>query len=435
MLDVSARAVARLAVPAALSVILNNAFRVVDQHAAGWLGTPEQAAVGSTTFVLILAFAAWGLVGMGTGPVVARVTGARDLAGRRRVVGSALAGASIAGAIVLGAMWVSAPLTARALGLDAEVAELTARYLRTLALVGLPMALAPVVDAAFIAMGRTALPMALQGLATLLNIVLNIVLLRWMGWGIEGLAVASGVSRLIATSIGLIALGRSVELAPGDLIPGEALQRIARVGTPMAANTAFYALVYWALLRTSISPLGPAVNAALGIGFSALEGFTWPLFHGLSLAVASLVGRALGAGRPELARQAIRTGLPLTTGAGIAAAAAFWFLSEPLCGAFTQDPEVLAQAVLYARVLAFSQLFVAWEAFAEGVLEGAGDTRSVLWLSSPLNLLRVPLAWAASGPLGLGAAGIWWVINLTTVAKAILKGARVAQGRWQRTEV
>lgn len=435
MLDVSARAVVRLAVPAALSVILNNAFRVVDQHAAGWLGTPEQAAIGSTTFVLILAFAAWGLVGMGTGPVVARVTGARDRDGRRGAVGSALGGAAIAGAFVLGAMWLAAPLTAQALGLDAEVASLTVRYLRTLAVVGLPMALAPVVDAAFIAMGRTALPMALQGLSTLLNVGLNLLLLRWAGWGIEGLAVASGVSRLIATGIGVVVLGRSVGLTPRDLLPGEALQRIARVGAPIAANTAFYALVYWALLRTSISPLGPAVNAALGIGFSALEGFTWPLFHGLSLAVASLVGRALGAGRPELARQAIRTGVPLSTGAGLAAAAAFWFLPEHLCGAFTQDPEVLEQAVLYARVLAFSQLFVAWEALAEGVLEGAGDTRSVLWLSSPLNLLRVPLAWAAAGPLGLGAAGIWWVINLTTVAKAVLKGARVAQGRWQRIEV
>ena len=396
MLDVSARAVVRLAVPAALSVILNNAFRVVDQHAAGWLGTPEQAAIGSTTFVLILAFAAWGLVGMGTGPVVARVTGAQDRDGLRGAVGSALGGAGIAGAVVLGAMWLAAPLTAQALGLEAEVASLTVRYLRTLAVVGLPMALAPVVDAAFIAMGRTALPMALQGLSTLLNVVLNFLLLRWWGWGIEGLAVASGVSRLIATGIGVVVLGRSVGLAPRDLLPGEALRRIARVGVPIAANTAFYALVYWALLRTSISPLGPAVNAALGIGFSALEGFTWPLFHGLSLAVASLVGRALGAGRPELARQAIRTGLPLSTVAGLAAAAAFWFLSEHLCGAFTQDPEVLEQAVLYARVLAFSQLFVAWEALAEGVLEGAGDTRSVLWLSSPLNLLRVPLAWVSA---------------------------------------
>ena len=435
MLDVSARAVARLAVPAALSVILNNAFRVVDQHAAGWLGTAEQAAIGSTTFVLILGFALWGLVGFGTGPLVARVTGAGDIEGRRRIIGNAVSGAAAAGGVVLGAGWLFAPGIAAALGLEAEVAALTVRYLRTLAIVGLPMALAPVVDAAFIAMGRTALPMALQAVATVLNIAMNLVFLRVFGWGIEGLALASGLSRLAAVAVGLLALWWAVRPRLADLFPDVALRRIARVGAPIAANTAFYALVYWALLNVAISPLGPAVNAALGIGFSALESVTWPLFHGLSLAVASLVGRALGAGRPDLARRAVRLGLPLSTGAGLVAALAFWFGAAPLCGLFTRDPAVLEQAVLYARVLAFSQLFVAWEALAEGVLEGAGDTRAVLWLSSPLNLLRVPLAWAAAGPLGLGAAGIWWAINLTTIAKALLKGARVAQGHWERVEV
>ena len=77
------------------------------------------------------------------------------------------------------------------------------------------------------------------------------------------------------------------------------------------------------MLFTSISPLGPHVNAALGIGFSALEGFTWPCFYGLSLATASLVGRYLGAGRPDLARSTVRLALPLATILGLVATAAF----------------------------------------------------------------------------------------------------------------
>ena len=79
----------------------------------------------------------------------------------------------------------------------------------------------------------------------------------------------------------------------------------------MALGVAAYAGVYWAMLRTSISPLGPEINAALGIGFSALEGITWPIFHGLSIAVASLVGRYLGAGRRELAFATVRLALPV----------------------------------------------------------------------------------------------------------------------------
>jgi MATE family multidrug resistance protein len=200
-------------------------------------------------------------------------------------------------------------------------------------------------------------------------------------------------------------------------------------------NTALYAGVYWALLALAISPLGPEVNAALGIGFSALEGFTWPLFHGISLAVASEVGRRLGAGQPEQAVRAARLGLPLSTTAGVLAAMVFFWGAEPLCGLFTEDPVVLEQAVLYAQILAFSQLFVAWEAWSEGVLAGAGDTATVLVWSAPLNLLRVPLGWGLAMGLGWGAAGVWWAINLTTVAKALGKSWAVWRGRWKHVEL
>ena len=74
----------------------------------------------------------------------------------------------------------------------------------------------------------------------------------------------------------------------------------------MGLGVAAYALTYWGILATTVSPLGPHVNAALGIGFSALEGVTWPAFHGFSLAIASLVGRSLGAKRPDLAWVSIR---------------------------------------------------------------------------------------------------------------------------------
>ena len=79
---------------------------------------------------------------------------------------------------------------------------------------------------------------------------------------------------------------------------------------------------------------------------------------------------------------------------------------------------------------------VALEALEEGILGGAGDTRAVFWGSVPYNLARVPLAWyaSASAGLGLGAAGIWWTINVTTGLKALVKGVSVIGGRWSRID-
>jgi len=189
------------------------------------------------------------------------------------------------------------------------------------------------------------------------------------------------------------------------------------------------------LLRVAVSPLGPEVNAALGIGFGGLEAVTWPLFWGLSMALSSVVGRSLGAGRRDLAVRAVRLALPLSLAAGMVAALTFGLAARPLCGLFTSDPLVLANAVLYARVLAWSQPFVAIEALCEGVLEGAGDTAAVLWWSTPINVLRIPLAWGLAIALGMGAGGIWWAINLTTMAKALGKGGVVLRGRWRSVVV
>jgi len=432
---VTTRQVVTLALPAAASVLLNNAYRVIDQYAVQWLGVDAQAAVGACTFVLIAAFALFILSSAGAGALVARAVGAGDLEAERRVVGNALAGSVIIGVAVLVVIGFSADGIAVLVGLDGGAAEQMGRYLRWLAVCGLPLALAPTIDAIFIARGETVAVLVLQVIATVLNLLLNPLLIYTLDLGIGGAALATGISRTVSITIGLWLIRRRIHPRGADLELDATARRIARVGWPISLNTLYYAGVYWALLAFAISPLGPSVNAALGIGFSALEGFTWPVFWGVSQAVASLVGRQLGAGNPDEAVRTYHLAVPLMGGLGLAAALVFYFGAVPLCSLFTDDPLVLEHAILYARVLAFSQMFVAWEAMAEGVLQGAGDTRPVLRWSAPINILRVPLGWLAAFPLGFGAMGVWWVINLTTVAKCLGKWSVVHRGEWRTVRI
>jgi len=200
-------------------------------------------------------------------------------------------------------------------------------------------------------------------------------------------------------------------------------------------STLLFAGVYTAIIKWVIAPLGTPLNAALGIGFSVLEGFTWPVFWGFSVAIASIVGRALGAGQLPFAQSAIRYAFFMLTAAGLIASAIFWFGAEPLAQIFTQDPAVLQHTLLYAHILAFSQLFVAYEALSEGVLSGAGATLTIFLWSAPFNLLRIPLCWLFAIHYGYGAAAIWWVINATTVVKAGGKAYAVWRGKWKTLTV
>ncbi len=428
--SVSLGALVRLALPATAFTVLTHGFRAVDQYFIRTVSMEAQAAIGASVFVLVLFSGLAELVAAGAAPLVARASGAEDPDARRRALSAGIAGALGVAVLVALTGGLGSGLVVQALGLSGRTALEADRYLSWLSWTALPLVLTPLVDLCLLAMGRARAPMLLHGLSLALNIVLTPWMIHGLGLGVAGAALASNVSRAATTSVGLWWLARASGLRPADLLDLTALGRVLRIGTPMGLGTVLYALVYWALLETSISPLGPHVNAALGIGFSALEGVSWPCFHGVSLATASLVGRALGAGDPAAARTAIRRAFPILSGLGLAAGAIFYFAAVPLTGLFAADERVHAAAIEYATILAASQVFVAWEALYEGVLAGAGDTRAVFWTSVPLNLLRVPLSWALAFPLGLGAAGVWWAINLTTMVKAALKAWMVRSDGW-----
>ena len=152
---VSTKSVFLLAFPAALSVLLNNGFRIIDQFAVQWLGMEAQAAIGSVTFVLIAYFGLYALISAGTLPMVARATGAGDALWRRQIIGSAITGAVFLGLIVNSLSWLFAPQIARGLGLTGQPAALAATYLSWLAICCLPLVLAPVVDSIFVGLGQT----------------------------------------------------------------------------------------------------------------------------------------------------------------------------------------------------------------------------------------------------------------------------------------
>ncbi len=449
------RDVARLALPAVLSYVLNNAYRINDQYWVQGLGGAAQAALGASAFVLILHFSVVFLAVAGTLSLVARATGAADRELRDATVGQALSIVLAIGAVSALVLPARIPDVAALLGLEGAAAGAMTEYLGTLFLLTALVVAPTVVDAAMVGMGNTLLPMLLMLLALLVNFVLNPVLiygpeaaelgmplagpagavaerLGIEGRGMAGAALATGIARAVSSAVGLVLLRTvfGVHFAR-HLVPDlRRVASIARVGAPMAASIAFFALVYFALLRLVVTPLGDPVVAGLGLGFQVFEGVSFPCFLGISIACASLVGRSLGARDPDAAWRAVRSARRIGLGTGLAMTALFWAAARWLVPAFTDDPAVALETREYVFVLAFSQVFVAYEAVHEKTLVGAGTTRPALWISATGNALRVPLAWCLAGPAGLGSAGVWWAITATTALKATLLTAVVGRGRW-----
>ena len=435
-IDVGMRGVLLLAWPAILSYVLNNGYRINDQFWVQDLGAEAHAAIGASTPVLILNFAVIFLAVGGTLPLVARAVGAGEPLVRDDVIRHGLVLGGIIAAVLGVVGWLVTPVVAATMEVDARTTEQTVTYLRPIYLGIAPLVLAPIIDNIFIGLGNTKVPMILQAFAVGCNLVLNPILIygvgSWSGLGIAGAAAATCVSRTITTVLGLLALHRlhGVHLLGGGRPRPRRLWQMVRLGVPMALTIVFFAGVYVILLAVVIRPLGRDVMAGFGIGFNAFETVSFPFFLGIALAGSSLVGRSLGAGDEAGAWLAVRNVRRLGRLAGVVAAVLFWFAGRWIAPWFTDDPGVLEETIRYVGILAFSQLFVAEEIVNEKILYGAGHPGAILRISAPANLLRIPLAWVLSQPLGLAASGVWWAINATTYLKAALFYREVQRGRW-----
>ncbi len=430
--------VLRLAWPLSLSFLLTNAYRINDQFWIQGLGEHAQTAIGATFYVIIMNFALMFLAVGGTLALVSRATGAEDPQTRDSVARHAMLLAIAIGATLAFAVRPFTPEIVALLGLPDAAATLAEDYLGTIYLFSIPLALTPAVDNIFIGRGHTRIPMVLQFCAVGLNFALNPFLiygvdsLGFDGWGIRGAAVATGLSRTVAVTAGvaILRIGFGTSLVGSARPSLSRLFSIARISAPSSVSIAVYAGVYWAMLGLVLSRLDGSVTAGLGIGFQVFEGAAFPCYLGVSIAGASLVGRALGARDPDAAWSVVRATRLAGRVLGLSWAVVFLGAAPFVVGRFTAAPEVAAQTLLYVRVLAFSQYQVAVESVNERVLIGSGHTRPILWISTLGNLLRVPLAWLFALVFGWAGAGVWWAINVTTWLKAGFLWREVQRGEW-----
>jgi Na+-driven multidrug efflux pump len=94
---------------------------------------------------------------------------------------------------------------------------------------------------------------------------------------------------------------------------------------------------------------------------------------------------------------------------------------------------VIADGILYLRVIAFAQIGQTFEIILEGALAGAGYTLWPQITSTALTLMRVPLAAWWSGTIGL--VGIWLALSVTAILRGVTMTSFWLAGAWRRAVV
>jgi putative MATE family efflux protein len=295
--------------------------------------------------------------------------------------------------------------------------------------------------------GDARTPMILGIAMTVLNLVLNVILIRGLG-PIPAFGTAGSAMGTVIAS-GLLALYAMVKLWRGGWVVsfprGQGfgpdwviIRSLFRFGLPSGIQ-GIVMNVGGVLMLAFIGSLAQsaAAQAAFAVGYTQLFSLiTWTSV-GLMGAAAAVAGQNLGAGHPDRAEKAVH----IAARYGLAGAAViggfFLFLPRQLLAIFgMNEPAVAEIGVQLLRVLSVSGLFVAAALTYTGGLQGTGDTKSPLYISIVSQVI-VPLGicFVIQQTGTLDPIDIWIAILIGHATRCVLSVLRFNQGRWRTIAV
>jgi putative MATE family efflux protein len=442
-------AVWKLAWPTMLQNVIGGLQGIVDHVMVGhFVGYTGNAAIGVAwqIFLVVMVFISSLFTGMGV--LAARFAGANDAERVNRTVYQAFLTSGVLSVGVLAPLgWVLAPGLLGFVNTTAEVRAEALPYLRIMFVFSFGMMTFFMLGGALRSAGDARTPLRYGIALTVLNMVLNVVLIRGLGpvpaFGTAGAAmgtvIAGGALSLLA--LHRLVAGRWVVAFPrgGSWAPDWGIIRaLFRFGLPTGLQGVAMNVGGVLLLRFigSLEHSAEAM-AAYAIGYTELFSLiTWTSV-GLMGATAAVAGQNLGAGRPDRTVQAV--GVAARIGLAGAGVVALLFLAVPraLLAAFGMtDPDVVRIGVQLLTFLSVSGFFITVALTYTGGLQGTGDTRSPFYISL-VSQLAVPLGLCAilQALRGLTPTDIWVAILLGHVTRCALTVARFRQGRWRTIAV
>jgi putative MATE family efflux protein len=439
----------KLAWPTMLQNILGGLQGMIDHVMVGnYVGYTGNAAIGVSwqIFLVVIVFVSSLFTGMAV--LVARFAGANDRASADRAVYQAFLTAGAISLLVLAPLgYFLAPKLLGFVHATPAVQTEALPYLRIMFVFSLGMMTFYMLSGALRSAGDARTPLALGIALTVLNITLNVILIRGLGpipaFGTAGAAMGTVIAGGVVTLYSLRQLvgGRWVVGFPKGRGWGpdwSMIRALFRFGLPTGFQGIAMNLGGVLLLRFIGSLAQSAeAQAAYAIGYTELFSLvTWTSL-GLMGATAAVAGQNLGAGKPDRSAHAVHVAARI----GLAGSAimAILFLTVPrfLLAVFGMaDPVVVGIAVQLLRYLAVSGFFISVALTYTGGLQGTGDTKSPFYISL-VSQLALPLGGLAVLQLvrPLTASDIWMAIVLGHMARCGLSVLRFRQGKWRHIEV
>ena len=367
----------KFAFPLFIGNIFQQLYNTVDSIVVGnFVGADALGAVTSTIpIVITLIGLAIGFT-MGASVVISQYFGAKDIENLRKSTHTATAAMFLLSLLFAATGYLATPGLLHMMNTPESVFREAVVYLRIFSL-GLTGTIMYNMGSAILrAVGDSKRPLYFLILASILNIILDLLFVISFGMGVAGVAYATIISQFVSGIIIFYLLFRSNEvhsLSWHEMkIDRKILRRVIAVGFPAGFQLAVTSNVF---VQAYINAYGAASTAGWGI-YSRIDAFVILPTQSMGMSVTTFVGQNAGARRPDRIHKGLLTGLCLSWSLSACIITILYIFAPYIAGLFNQDAAVLGFAVLFIRLNSMFDPVNATNQIEAGALRGVGDSRT-----------------------------------------------------------
>ena len=389
--------ITQFAVPMLIGNLAQQLYNTVDTIVVGkYVGDNALSAVGSASPILNLMLALFVGVATGAGIVVSQHYGAKNREALAQSIGNCITLAALASVItmVIGPL-LTMPLL-RLLKTPESILYWCRDYLVIFFLGAAGFTFYNILSGILRGLGDSLSALVFLIVATILNIFLDIWFVAGFHLGVAGVSLATIASQIISAICcywRLIRMTDVFQLRREHLrLTKDCAMRIIQVGIPSGITQAIFS-VSMLVVQTLTNSLGEMVIAC-NVIVMRVDGFAMMPNMTFGNAMSVYAGQNVGTGKLKRVEEGTKQGMLLAVGASAVITLLLVLFGHNLMRLFTQTGELIDLSARMLRILAAGYIAMAVSQVLGGVMRGAGDTVTPMWLSVISTvLLRLPLAY------------------------------------------
>lgn len=414
-----------MSVPPMISMLIQSMYNVVDSIFVARLSQNALTAV-SLAFPLqnLVLSVAVGL-GVGLNACIARSLGAGDPQKANDAAAHGLVFTTIHALLfVLVGIFGTRPFL-QMFTTDPEVLEMGCQYSYIVICLSFGSLYHIFIEKIFQATGNMVVPMILQGVGAIINIVLDPILIFGLfglpALGVPGAAIATVAGQMTACALAVILFVKSscpVRIRmKGFRLNGALTAQLYGVGIPSGLIMALPSLLV-GMLNAILASFSQTAVAVFGAYFK-LQTFVYMPASGLVQGMRPIMSFNYGAGRRDRMHQILRSSLLVTGGIMLVGWLLFSLLPGPIMALFGADAEMSAMGASALRIISLGFLVSTIGYVLAGAFEALGKGVQSLTVSMIRQLIVIPpLAWVLSRTFDL--AGVWMSFPIAEVLAAVV---------------